>query len=116
MTAQLAGFIGLAALMVALFAWMHLDIRALRGEMRGNMKALREEMRGDMKALREEMRGDMTALRGEMRADMKALREEMREDLRRLEVRLAAVEHSQARLEGLLEGLREAIAGRAPAE
>ena len=29
--------------------------------------------------------------------------------------RLRAVEHGQARLEGLLEGLREAIAGRRPA-
>ncbi len=31
----------------------------------------------------------------------------------RLEARMAAMEHGQARLEGLLEGLREAIAGRA---
>ena len=30
----------------------------------------------------------------------------------KLETRLAAVEHGQAKLEGLLEGLREAIAGR----
>ena len=29
--------------------------------------------------------------------------------------RLRAVEHGQARLEGLLDGLREAIAGRRPA-
>ncbi len=32
-----------------------------------------------------------------------------------LDARLRAVEHGQARLEGLLEGLREAIAGRRPA-
>ncbi|MCY3669926.1 MAG: hypothetical protein OXH14_02475 [Alphaproteobacteria bacterium] len=32
-----------------------------------------------------------------------------------LDNRLRAVEHGQARLEGLLEGLREAIAGRRPA-
>ena len=32
-----------------------------------------------------------------------------------LDTRLRAVEHGQARLEGLLEGLREAIAGRRPA-
>ena len=58
----------------------------------------------------------MKALHVEMRGDMKTLREEMREDLRRLEARVAAVEHGQAKLEGLLEGLREAIAGRAVAE
>ena len=65
---EYGGFIALGALMVTLFAWMRLD--------------------------------------------MKALREEMREEMRRLESRLAAVEHGQARLEGLLE----AIAGRAAAE
>ena len=32
-----------------------------------------------------------------------------------IEERLRAVEHGQARLEGLLDGLREAIAGRRPA-
>ncbi len=32
-----------------------------------------------------------------------------------LDTRLRMVEHGQARLEGLLEGLREAIAGRRPA-
>ena len=54
-----------------------------------------------------------------LRQDAKASREDMRrlEDrvngrFDRLEARLAAVEHGQAKLEGLLEGLREAIAGR----
>ena len=37
---------------------------------------------------------------------------EFRLDVRALETRMAAVEHGQARLEGLLEGLREAIVGR----
>ena len=32
-----------------------------------------------------------------------------------IDSRLRAVEHGQARLEGLLEGLREAISGRRPA-
>ena len=35
-----------------------------------------------------------------------------KEDRARLETRLQAVEHGLAKLEGLLEGLREAIAGR----
>ena len=35
-----------------------------------------------------------------------------RTDTARVEERLARVEHGQAKLEGLLEGLREAIAGR----
>ncbi|MDE0056987.1 MAG: hypothetical protein OXP07_02605 [Defluviicoccus sp.] len=90
MTVHVAGFLGLAALMVALFAWMRLDIKALRGEMR-------EEMR-----------------QTEARINDRFERLEAR--VAAMEVRLAAVERGQAKLEGLLEGLREAIAGRAVAE
>ena len=44
----------------------------------------------------------------DLRQEIGALRAEM-------DGRLRAVEHGQARLEGLLEGLREAIAGRSAA-
>ena len=37
----------------------------------------------------------------------------LREDMKQLSDRVARLEHSQAKLEGLLEGLREAITGRA---
>lgn len=47
-----------------------------------------------------------------LRQDMDTLRRETNSRLDRLETRLAAVEHGQAKLEGLLEGLREAISGR----
>ena len=50
------------------------------------------------------------------RQDIKELRQEMKQDIGELRTdldgRMRAVEHSQAKLEGLLEGLREAIAGR----
>ena len=50
------------------------------------------------------------------RQDIKELRQEMKQDIGELSTdldgRMRAVEHSQAKLEGLLEGLREAIAGR----
>ena len=101
MTAQLAGFIGLAALMVALFAWMRLDIKALRAEMR-------EEMR--------QMEARINDRFGRLEARINDRFERLEARVAAIEVRLAAVEHSQAKLEGLLEGLREAIAGRAPAE
>ena len=45
---------------------------------------------------------------GGLRGEIKELRAEM-------DGRLRAVEHGQAKLEGLLEGLREAIAGRSAA-
>ena len=40
---------------------------------------------------------------------------QLRGDMRQLGERVARLEHSQAKLEGLLEGLREAITGRAAA-
>ncbi len=57
------------------------------------------------------LRQDMVRLESRMREDINQLRE----DMKQLSDRLARVEHSQAKLEGLLEGLREAITGRAAA-
>ena len=55
------------------------------------------------------LRAEMQGLRAEVNTEMQALRAEVRTDLRALEHRLAGVERHQARTEGLLEGLRDAI-------
>ena len=60
-------------------------------------RGLRQDMRQDMAQLELRLREDINQLRG----DMKQLGEPM--------------EHSQAKLEGLLEGFRESITGRAAA-
>ena len=44
-----------------------------------------------------------------LRAEVHGLLMEMRADIRAIEVRLSALEQRQARTEGLLEGLRDAI-------
>ena len=54
-------------------------------------------------------------LRQDMRNDLARVEARLREDMKQLSERVARVEHSQAKLEGLLEGLREAITGRAAA-
>ena len=54
-------------------------------------------------------------LRQDMREDMKQGESRLRDDIKQLGDRVGRVEHSQAKLEGLLEGLREAISGRAAA-
>ena len=59
--------------------------------------------------LHAELRTDMQTLRTEVGAEMQTLRTEFRTDFRALETRLAAVERRQARTEGLLEVLRDAI-------
>ncbi len=50
-----------------------------------------------------------------LREDMGKLESRLRDDIEQLGERVARVEYSQAKLEGLLEGLREAITGRAAA-
>ena len=47
-----------------------------------------------------------------LRTEMHSLRTELGADMRALESRLSAVEQRQARTEGLLEGLRDAITAR----
>ncbi len=90
MMIEVGGFLALAALMIGLFAWLKTDISRL-------------DKRID--DLRQEMHQEIGGLRGDMQQAINELRVEM-------DGRLRAVEHSQAKLEGLLEGLREAIAGR----
>lgn len=72
------------------------------------MQGLREETRTEIQKLRQETRTEIRTLRTEVRADIT----DARGDIRALEVRLAAVERRQARTEGLLEGLRDAITGK----
>ena len=56
--------------------------------------------------------GVMLYLHRVTRQDMARMESRLREDMKRLEDRVARLEHSQAKLEGLLEGLREAITRR----
>ena len=58
--------------------------------------------------VRVELRQDMAQLR----QDMKDSETRLREDMKHLDGRVARLEHGQAKLEGLLEGLREAITQR----
>ena len=53
--------------------------------------------------------GSNANLHSDMRIEMQNLRTDVRSDIRSLETRLSAVEQRQARTEGLLEGLRDAI-------
>ena len=62
------------------------------------------------------IRRDMTQLESRLESRMDRMETrlgqhatQVRDDLKRLDERVARVEHSQAKLEGLLAGLREAI-------
>ena len=78
--------VGLAALTTGLFAWLRADISGLGKRLDKRIDDLGEHL--------------------DKRAD------ELGKRIDGLDARLRAVEHGQAKLEGLLEGLREAISGR----
>ena len=83
---------------------------------RQDVAQLRDDVRQDMKQMesRLESRFDsrMDRMETRLREDMAQLRNDMSQDMERLDGRLARLEHGQAKLEGLLEGLREAITHR----
>ena len=54
--------------------------------------------------LMQQTRDDLQQLRGDLQP--------LRSEVRALETRVAAVKRGQARIEGLIDGLREAITGR----
>ena len=92
------------------------SIANLRTEVRTEMQNLRTEVSSEVQSLRAEVNTEMQTLRAEVNSEMQTLRTEVRTDLadvrtdiRALEHRLAGVERRQARTEGLLEGLRDAI-------
>ena len=118
--------VGLAALMVGLFGWLRTDISrldrrvdGLRQDMLQANDSLRQEMLQANDSLRQEMlqandglRGEIDGLRQETRQANDSLRGEIVELRESMDRRLRTVEYGQAKLEGLLEGLREAISGR----
>ena len=59
-------------------------------------------------AISRQLRGEMNVLRGEMNA----LRDQMTDRMDGMQVEIGRLRERMAKLEGLLEGLREAITGR----
>ena len=103
---ELLSIIGsMVAVGITLGAVLIGSIANLRAEVRTEMQMLRTEVRADITDVRTEMQ----SLRAEVNTEMQALRTEVRTDIRALEHRLAGVERRQARTEGLLEWLRDAI-------
>ena len=108
---EIVGFVGLATLVIGLFAWMRGDMRLLRTELKSDVGRLE----GGIADLRAELRGDIADLRSELKGDIATLREgqtELREGQTELREGQAELRERMARLEGLLDGLREAVTWR----
>ena len=73
------------------------------------------EGREDMKQGESRLREDIGKLESRLDERIDRLEARLRDDIKQLGDCVGRMEHSQAKLEGLLEGLREAISGRAKA-
>ena len=67
---------------------------------------------GVMLYLHRVTRQDMKQMEARLESRMDRMEARMGEDMKHLDGRVARLEHGQAKLEGLLEGLREAITRR----
>ena len=75
-------------------------------------RGLRQDMREDIGKLESRLREDIGKLESRLDERIDRLEARLRDDIKQLGDRVGRMEHSQAKLEGLLEGLREAISGR----
>ena len=76
------------------------------------LRSFRTDVTASIQLLREEMQKSEARLRD----DMKQVEERLRDDIKQLVDRVGRLEHSQAKMEGLLEGLRESVTGRTVAQ
>ena len=79
--------------------------------LRSEMQTQRAETRAEFQAVRAETQAEFQAVRDETKAEFQAIRTEMQAQRKDINGLLGRMAH----LEGLLEGLREAIAGRSVA-
>lgn len=92
--------VGLGGLLVTLMQQARNDARQLRADVQQS----RADAQADVQQLRADVQADVQQLRGDL--------QQLRSEVRALETRVAGVEQGQARLEGVIDGLREAISGR----
>ena len=97
------------------------DMKDFKAQVNGRLDEANVSLRKEMNVRFDQMDGRLDQMDGRLdqmdgRLDqMDGRLDQMGARFERLEVRMGTMERQQAKLEGLLEGLREAISGRAPA-
>ncbi len=104
--------VALATLILNTQRNLRADMQAQRDETRAEFKA----MRAEIQAQREETKTEFKAQREETKTEFKAQREETKIEFKAQREVIISLLERMAHLEGLLEGLREAITGRRVAE
>ena len=104
-----AELIGILSVGVALAALHMASIKGLREDMNARIQGLRDDTNISIRGFREDMNASIRGFREDMNASIRGLRE----DMKSMENRLDSLEQRMARLEGVLDGLREALFERA---
>ena len=119
MSMELIALIGIGVTVISIgVALATLILNTLRN-LRADMRAQREETRAEFKAGRVEMQAQREETQAEfkaMREEIQAQREETKTEFKTQREAIISLLERMAHLEGLLEGLREAITGRRVAE
>ena len=107
-----AAVVGLA---LAGIRGLRADMRDQRAEFLGRLDAMGQQFNGQLQALGQQFNGQLQALEQKIDGQLQALEQKNDARFQALDMRMRALEHGQAKLEGLLEGLREAIVARGAA-
>ena len=104
-----------AGLALAGIRALRADMRDQRAEFLGQLHAMRQDFNGQFQALEQKIDARLDAMEQKIDARLDAMEQKNDARFQALDMRMRAVEHGQAKLEGLLEGLREAIVARGAA-
>ena len=119
MSMELIALIGIGVTVISIgVALATLILNTLRN-LRADMQAQREETQAEFKAAQAEMQAQREETQAEfkaMREEIQAQREETKTEFKTQREAIISLLERMAHLEGLLEGLREAITGRRVAE
>ncbi|MCY4279066.1 MAG: hypothetical protein OXE81_14765 [Gammaproteobacteria bacterium] len=103
--------IAVLALGVAIFSLMLVQFRGLRAE----MVKMRDDHSADLAKMRDDHSADLAKMRDDHSADLAKMRDDHSADLAKmrddLSTQIGNLRERMAHLEGLMEGLREAITG-----
>ncbi len=107
MIATIGTGISLAGLMIGLVAWLRADTRRMEDRLREDTRRMEDRQREDARQMEERLQAEIAAVRNEIA--------EIHEDINAHRKETAQLRERMAHLEGLLDGLREAIVARAVA-
>ena len=99
---------GLAVLIIALFAWLRTDMGRMESRLTGRI----EEVETRSAARGEEMEARLTARIEGVESRIEGVQKDLSTRIDRVERSSIDLRERMARIEGMLDGLRDSIAGR----